>query len=202
MNKKILISSLIVAVAALGISYVAFSTQTDEVQAQLVQTVSVSGVNLPIEHIADNSLYAIVGEVTNIVPVIFTDPGRAQEKIDNEIPNLIILDNEILSDVTFKVEEDLFGKYSEEFITVRIPGGETSEQITKHDGFPKLNPGERVILFVGHDKAYNIPIEKYAIMGGLQGTILLGDTVVSKYATDGMTEMDIKNKIKSLKNMD
>ena len=193
---------MIVAVAAVSIGVVTYSVQVDEIEAQIVQTVGVSSVDLPMEYLGANSKYIIVGEVTNIKPVIYTDPDRAKEKADNKIPNLIIIDKEILSDVTLKVEEDLFGKYSKEFITVRIQGGETLEQITIHEGYDTFSKGDRVILFVGNEEAYNVSIDNYSIIGAKQGTILLGDTIVSKYASDGMTETDIKNKIKSLINRD
>lgn len=202
MNQKLLFYGLIVAIAAVSISAVTQSTQADDIETQIVQTISVSAIDLPIDHLEANSKFAIVGEVTKIEAVIYTDPDRAREKADNKIPGLIIIDKEILSDVTIRVEVDLFEKYTEEFITVRIPGGETPEQITKHEGYDTFNIGERVILFVGNEKAYNISIDDYSIIGAKQGTIRLGDTIESKYATDSMTEIDIKNQIKSLRDRD
>jgi len=202
LNQKLLFCGLIVAIAAISISAVIHSTQADDIETQIVQTIFVSSIDLPIEYLEANSKFAIVGVVTKIEPVIYINPDRAKEKADNKIPGLIIIDKEILSDVTIKVKEDLFGNYKEKFITVRVPGGETREQITKHEGYDTFHVGERVILFVGNDESYNISEDNYVIIGAKQGTIRLGDTVDSKYATPSMSEKDMKNKIKSLKNRD
>lgn len=199
MNKKLMFFSMIVAIAVVSIGAISATTQETQIEPQMIQTISSSVMDASLEQIAEHTEYAIVGEVTKIEPIIYTDPDRAKEKVDNEISGLIIIDREILSDVTIKVEEDLFGKYNEKFITVRVPGGEIPTQKTIHDQSTPFVKGERVIVFVGNGQSYSISEDNYTVIGLDQGTVRLDDKVVSKFATNGMSENDIKNKIRSLK---
>ena len=122
--------------------------------------------------------------------------------------------------VKIKVEEDLFGKYDKKYITIRVPGGETRTQKTIHELSPQFVKGERVIVFVGKGDSYSISENNYTVVGLHQGTMRLIDDldngsdssrssvsssekqVISKFATDNMSEDSMKNIIKSLKNKD
>ena len=198
MNKKLMFFSMIVAIAAVSVGTI-ISTQESQVEPQLVQTISAAMLDATLEQIGDHADYAIVGKVLNITPVIYVDPDRAKEKAQNKNPDIIILDKEILSDVKIKVEEDLFGKYNEKFITIRVPGGEIPGQKTIHSESTEFVKGERVIVFVGNGQSYSISEDNYTVLGLDQGTIRLGEEVVSKFATDKTSEKEIKDKIKSLK---
>lgn len=197
---------MIVAIAAVSIGTISATTQESQVEPQIIQRVSSSMVDATLEQIGDYADYAIVGTVLNITPVIYVDPDRAAQKAivekqqfaEGEM-SLIVLEKEILTDVKIKVEEDLFGKYNEKFITVRVPGGEIPTQKTIHEQSTPFVKGERVIVFVGNGQSYSISEDNYTVMGLDQGTVRLDDKVVSKFATNGMSENDIKNKIRSLK---
>ena len=201
MNRTLLFSSIVIAIAAVSIGSVTFlTTQESDVTPMIIQPISASVVDVSLEQLEEVSDYAIVGKVLNITPVIYVDPDRAKDKAQNKNPELIILDKEILSDVKIKVEEDLFGKYNEKFITIRVQGGEIPGQKTIHSESTEFVKGERVIVFVGNGQSYSISDDNYTVMGLDQGTIRLGEEkVVSKFATDKTSEKEIKDKIKSLK---
>lgn len=199
MNKKILFYSMIIAIASVSIGSVLNATSEAEVEPTVIQTIGVSMEDIPLDMLGEHADYALVGQVIDISPVVYTDSDRATEKKENAHPEVIILDKEILSDVRIKVEEDLFGKYTEKFITVRIPGGEISGQKTIHEASPEFVTGERVIIFVGNGQSYSISADNYTILGLEQGTIRLGETVVSKFTDESTTEQVIKNQIKSLR---
>lgn len=199
MTKKILFYSMIVAVAFFGIGAVLYTESDAKVEPTVIQTVSVSMIDIPLEMLAEHADYAIVGEVISIDPVVYTDPDRAAKKKAVDNSEVIILDKEILSDVRIKVEEDLFGKYDEHFITVRIPGGEIPGQKTVHEASPEFALGERVIIFVANGQSYSVSPDNYTVLGLEQGTIRLGEAVVSKFANSNTTEETIKDEIKSLK---
>lgn len=202
MNKKLMFFSLIVAIAAVSVGTFSYTTQETQVELQEVQIISTSVMDVPLEILGDYADYAIVGEVLNIKPVIYVDPDRASDKAMNKNADINVMDKEILSDVKIKVEEDLFGKYNEKFITVRVPGGEILSQKTIHEQSPTFVKGERVIVFVGNGQSYDISADNYTVLGLEQGTVRLGDQVDSKFANDKTTEKEIKTKIKSLKNKD
>lgn len=191
--------SLIVAIAAVSVGTLSYTTQESEIETQRIQTVSTAVMDVSLEQIREKSDYAIVGEIIDIVPVVYVDPDRAKEKADNINPDIIITEQEILSDVKIKVEEDLFGQYDEKTITVRIPGGEIPTLKTVYEHSPTFEQGERVILFVGNGHSYSISEDNYTVLGLDQGTIKLGEQVVSKFANEQTTETEIKNKIKSLR---
>lgn len=199
MNKKILFYSMIIAISSVSIGSVLNATSEAEVEPTVIQTIGVSMEDIPLDMLGEHADYALVGQVIDISPVVYTDSDRATEKKENAHPEVIILDKEILSDVRIKVEEDLFGKYTEKFITVRIPGGEISGQKTIHEASPEFVTGERVIIFVGNGQSYSISADNYTILGLEQGTIRLGETVVSKFTDESTTEQVIKNQIKSLR---
>lgn len=204
MNKKLTFFSVIVAIAAVSVGTLTYSTLETEAIPQMIQTKSSAMIDAPLEMIAGSSKYVIVGEVLNIKPVVYIDTDRAVQKTEVESlvfkdnMRLVVMEKEILSDVTIKVEEDLFGKYNEKLITVRVPGGEIPTQKTIHDQSPTFVIGERVILFVGNGQSYDISADNYTVLGLEQGTIKLGEKVESKFANDNTTESKIKNQIKSL----
>ena len=191
--------SVIVAVAAVSIGALTYTTEEVQVQEQWIQHTSSAMNDVPMEILSEYADYAIVGKVLTITPVIYVDADRAADKAKNKNADIIVMDKEILSDVKIKVEEDLFGKYSEKFITVRVPGGEIPSQKTIHEQSPQFVKGERVIVFVGNGQSYDISADNYTVLGLEQGTVRLGDQVDSKFANDKTTEKEIKNKIKSSK---
>jgi hypothetical protein len=202
MTSKVLYFSLIVAVAAISAGTLALTAAETEAKPMLVNTIQNSMEDVALDVLTNTADYAIVGQVISVEPVVYIDPERAVDKAANKDPNVTIFDKEILSDVTIRVEQDLFDKYEEKIITVRVPGGEIEGYKTIHESSPEFVDGERVIVFVGNGQSYSISEDNYTIIGYYQGTIRLGDTVDSKFATQDTTENDMKNQIKSLKNRD
>ncbi len=209
MNKKLVFLSLIVAIAAVSVGTLSMTAQESEVQPQMVQKISSTALDVSLEQLIERAEYAIVGKVVKVTPVIYVDPDRAQKKA--EIENLqfavggitpVVMEQEILSDVKIKVREDLFGKYTENFITVRVPGGEIPTLKTIHERSPTFDKDERIVVFVGKGQSYDIPGHHYTVVGLDQGTIKLGEKIKSQFATTDSSEDSIKNKIKSLKNKD
>ncbi len=199
MNQKLVFFNIIVAVAAVSIGALTYTTEEVQVQKQLIQHSSSAMLDVPLNILSEHAEYVIVGRVLNITPVIYVDSDRASDKAKNTNSDIIVMDKEILSDVKIKVEEDLFGKYDGKFITVRVPGGEIPSQKTIHEQSPTFVKGERVIVFVGNGQSYDISADNYTVLGLEQGTVRLGDQVDSKFANDNTTEKEIKNKIKSSK---
>ena len=199
MNQKLVFFNIIVAVAAVSIGALTYTTEEVQVQKQLIQHSSSAMLDVPLNILSEHAEYVIVGRVLNITPVIYVDSDRASDKAKNTNSDIIVMDKEILSDVKIKVEEDLFGKYDGKFITVRVPGGEIPSQKTIHKQSPTFVKGERVIVFVGNGQSYDISADNYTVLGLEQGTVRLGDQVDSKFANDNTTEKEIKNKIKSSK---
>lgn len=199
MKSKVLYFSLIVAVAAISAGTLALPVTETEAKPIQVNTIQNSMEDVPLDILTNTADYAIVGQVISVVPVVYVDPERAADKVSNKDPNVTIFDKEILSDVTIRVEQDLFDKYDQKVITVRVPGGEIEGYKTIHEASPEFVNDERVIVFVGNGQSYSISEENYTVIGYYQGTIRLGDTIDSKFATQGMTENDMKNQIKSLK---
>lgn len=206
MNKKLVFLSLIVAIAAVSVGTLSMTTQESKVQPQMVQKISSTMLDISLEQLSERADYAIVGKVVKVTPVIYEDPDRKQKKADIENlqftaggNTLVVMEQEILSDVKIKVREDLFGKYTDNFITVRVPGGEIPTLKTIHERSPTFDKNERVVVFVGKGQSYNISDAHYTVLGLDQGTIKLGDKVKSKFATTDSSEDSIKKKIKSIK---
>jgi len=211
---------MILAVSTVGIGTLAFS-QIQESEPMIITTISGSVMDISLEMFGEHADFAIVGKVVKIKPVVYVDSERASDKKNNKELNIIIIDKEILSDVKIRVEEDLFGNYDKKFITLRVPGGETETQKTIHELSPQFVKGERVIVFVAKGDSYSISENNYTVLGLMQGTMRLIDDldnssdssnyssdisekqqVISKFATDNMSEDSMKNIIKSLKNKD
>lgn len=201
---KTLFFSIIVVFAAVSVGIFAFNSGESEVEAvvqeQIIQTIGATMEDIPLESYMDVADYAIVGTVIKTTPVIYVDQDRADQKTKDSKNRIITIEKEILTDVTINVEEDLFKKYDKQTITVRVPGGEIPSQKTIHSASPEFKVGERVIVFVGNGNSYDIPSNSFTVLGLEQGTIKLDDKVKSKYADDQTTEIEIKNKIKFLKN--
>lgn len=195
---------MIIGISTLSIGAVAYSHES-QVEPMTVQTISASMGDVSLEMLGEHAKYAIVGQVVSIKPIKYVDPQRGTEKMFNKIfnknPDIIIIDEEILSDVTIKVKEDLFGIYDENLITLRIPGGQTETHKTIHNLSPQFVIGERVIVFVGIGDSYSISENKYTILGLIQGTVRLTEDnkVISKFATNNMSEKEMKFKIKYIK---
>lgn len=183
MNQLIAILGVISAVGIMSFGIVAYSQDEVEIQ-QVVQKQWMSMSEVPLDVLAEHSEFAIVGEVVNVVPIEYTDPDRASEKEKAAAAGVILLEKEILSDVTILVEEDLFEKYDQKTITVRIPGGETPYQKTIADKSPKFNIGDKTIVLVGHGSSYSISDQHYTVIGLEQGTF--------------SQNIEVKNQIKSL----
>ena len=211
MNSKVLYFSLIAVVA---ISVGAFTEAKTETNPIIVNTISSSMIDVPIEIMVNTAEYVIVGKVISVEPVVYIDPKLQSDKLANTNEDIIILEKEILSDVTIGVEEDLFGLYDEEMITVRVPGGEINGYRTVHESSSEFTEGERVILFVGHGQSYNISGDHYTVIGYDQGTIRLDESntfiaslgfeaessIDSKYADDNTSEEEIKRLIQAKRN--
>ncbi len=196
----ILLSSIIIA-AGLGFSYSELNVSESE---PLVNIVQGSMMNLPLQYLVDNADYAIVGTVSQTSPIVYTHLELAEKKRlltstgmdDNDT---IIFDREILTDVTIQVEEDLFGKYTESIIVVRVQGGEIPGYITIDELSPTYSVGDRVTIFVAPGDSYSISSVHNTVLGMYQGVIDLNDIASSKHTTSTTTEQEIKDKIKSLK---
>lgn len=207
--KKLVLYGMILGIVIAAASIIGATTYSQQTQAEpmIVQTISGSMGDVSLEMLGEHAKYAIAGKVVSITPIKYVDSDRRAEKIFNKLfqknQNILLIDEEILSDVKIKVKEDLFGKYDKKFITLRIPGGQTETQKTIHKLSPEFVVGDRIIVFVGIGDSYSISENNYTVLGLMQGTIRLTEDnkVVSKFApTDEMTEKEMKNIIKLLKN--
>ena len=188
---------MVVAVAAISLGVLTFTPEI--APKQFIQHTSMTMSNVPMGMLSEHAEYVIVGKILDITPVVYIAPHLAIMKENNKNPDVTIHEKEILSDIKIKVEEDLFGKYNGTTITVRIPGGEIPSQKTINDHSPTFVTGERVIVFVANGQSYHISPDNYTVIGLDQGTVHLGDKVISKFADNTTTEKQIKNKIISSK---
>jgi hypothetical protein len=72
----------------------------------------------------------------------------------------------IVTDTTVRVSETIVGQ-APTFVTVRTPGGTVGNFRVEAPGFPQLNAGEEVILFLKNDEA----IQVSRIVGHQQGHV-------------------------------
>lgn len=170
------------------------NTQTQP-QEQVIQTISVAMEDIPLDKMAKKAEFIIVGEVIKVKSKVFTDNDRANDKKNQNVEGIVIIDKEVLSKIKIRVQEDLLGNYNQHTISVVIPGGETPSLKTIHEASPELQVGDRAIFFIGKGDSYSISDQDYTILAMNQGTVKLGDKVVSKYADDKETEQSMKQKI-------
>ena len=116
------------------------------------------GTSLPdysLQYLAENVPYAIKGNVTDIV------------KVPPQTDSLGVTD--ILTDVVINVHEDLFDKYTEKTITVRIQGGEAGDALVVVDGSPEFKLGEDVFVLVAERAPGSIYDNSYYVAGEQHG---------------------------------
>ena len=129
MNKKfVIIPSVVVAVLAIG-SFVTYEDQ------QMDAHVSAIFYEHTLDELAQKAEYAIVGTVEGITSVRVDMPKESDE-------------DRVYTDVIINVEEDLFGNYDGDQISVRILGGETETIRMTTDFAPDFIEGNRVIALV------------------------------------------------------
>lgn len=116
------------------------------------------GASLPdysLQYLAENVPYAIKGNVADIV------------RVPPQTDDLGVTD--ILTDVVINVHEDLFDKYTEKTITVRIQGGEAGDALVVVDGAPEFKLGEDVFVLVAERAPGSIYGNSYYVAGGQHG---------------------------------
>lgn len=116
------------------------------------------GTSIPdysLQYLAENVPYAIKGNVTGIV------------KVPPQTDSLGV--TEILTDVVINVHEDLFDKYTEKTITVRIQGGEADGALVVVDGSPEFTLGEDVFVLVAERSPGSIYGNSYYVAGEQYG---------------------------------
>lgn len=205
LRRKLYLS--LIAISVICTTVIAFdyhekeTSQSMSSEEELVHYVGTSMMDLPLEYIGDKAKYAIVGNVIALNPVVYTDPDLAEQKrlATSTGDDTIFYDRTILTDVTFRVEEDLFGEYTNQTITVRVPGGSIPGYTTIYDSAPTFEVDKRYTVFVGNGQSYMISSDHFVVLGLMQGTIKMDDIEESKFANSETTEQDIKDKIKSLK---
>ena len=114
----------------------------------------------PLRYLAQNAPYAIRGNVTDIVKV----PSQADE----------LGVEDVLTDIVISVHEDLFNKYAEKTITVRVQGGETGYGLVVVDGAPDFKLGEEVFVLVAEKSPGSIYGDSYYVAGEQHGKYSIG----------------------------
>ena len=156
MQSKIKLSLIAViavtAIAGISISMPIFE-QSDNVEASETAIIKGSIPDYSLKELSQGANYAISGEVQRIVSTIVT---RNNEEY-------------VFSDVKIEVEEDLFGEYDEEYITVRIQGGQVGDATTISHIDASFEEGERVLVFVAGPEPESIWGDNYYVAGMLTG---------------------------------
>ena len=186
-NKKTTISigAIGAIIVMIGITSVTFivneeiSVETQQIKQ--VQTVSAASHLYPLDYLAKETKYAIVGTVKEITPLI----SQYDEKTKM-----------VFSDVTIHVEKDLNGDYKEKEIIVRIQGGEKDGYITTTDFNATFEIDERVLIFVPEKEPHTIWGNNYYVAGLFQGKYSLSDgKAVGSHYNEGISEDELFSKI-------
>lgn len=109
----------------------------------------------PLWYLAQNAPYAIRGNVSDIVKV----PAQTDE----------LGVEDVFTDIVISVHEDLFDKYVEKTITVRVQGGETAYGLVVVDGAPDFKLGEEVFVLVAERSQGSIYGDSYYVAGEQHG---------------------------------
>ena len=185
MQSKIKLSLMAVivvtAIAGISISMPIFE-QSDHVEASETVIIKGSVPDYSLKDLSQGANYAISGEVQRIVSTIVT---RNNEEY-------------VFSDVKIEVEEDLFGEYNEEYITVRIQGGQVGDAITISHIDASFEEGERVLVFVAGPEPESIWGDNYYVAGVIGGKYTIDDFGKAEKQLDPekKNESDLKDEIK------
>lgn len=183
MKTKFAIIPVLVAVIAIG----GFALVSNSMQQQQS---SVHGVlrDYSVDELTQLSDYAIIGTVESMTPVKveMTNPGD---------------DPRVYTDVVINVQEDLFKKYDQKQISVRVMGGEVpSLKMTVEDS-PKFEIGKSVFVFVnGPEKAgYTFAGHNY-VAGQAIGTYdLKNDRATQQFSGESLQQSELVSQVQQFK---
>jgi len=173
----------IAVIAALGITSIGL-TQNNSGEIIHVEYAG-SLPNFPMEYLAETSEYAIKGKVVSITsqPVEFY---KSSPRIN--------------SDVVIDVKKDLFGKYTEDQITVRISGGEYENYKVSSNVTPQFEVGKTVLVLVHAPEPESIFGDNYYVSGWELGKYDLSDNQAKHKKSDrDMSESELTKKIQKAK---
>lgn len=186
---------LVLMIAVAGISSIlAASTVSMDTQtvSEVIVTEKVSGSldNYTLDELASNSKYAIIGTVEKITPV------AVEKNYSHEDKTYIT----IFSDIQVNVEQDLFGEYQENQISVRIHGGQLGDMKTEAELSPKFDKNERVLFFIADKELHTIWGDNYYVAGLYLGKYSLSDGYASRDKIDDKkTESELISIINQIK---
>lgn len=102
----------------------------------------------------------------------------------------------VFSDVTLKVNEDLFGQYDQKEITVRIMGGETPNMTHVSSDDASFDKNEHVLVFVAGPEPDSIWGDNYYVAGLELGKYKIEDGKAKQSDKELYDEIELKSKIK------
>ncbi len=175
LNKKLTIVPVLAAVIALG----SFALTLDDEPTSSHMTNSSYLQNL--DEISEIAEYAIIGTVEKMTPVRVDMPKESDE-------------DRVYTDVTIKVKEDLFGKYTDEQISVRILGGQANGFTMTTDFEPKFTIGKDVLVYVSEiSDGYTYNDYRF-VVGHSQGTFDdNGDRYDNQKSTISIDKTELSN---------
>lgn len=140
-----------------------------------------------LDYLAQNVPYAIKGNVTDIA------------KVPPQVDDLGIVD--VFTDVVITVDEDLFGKYTEKTITLRVRGGDTGNGVVVVDGAPDFKMGEPVFVLVAEKEPDSIYGDNYYVAGMQHGKYSLDEAgnALSKDPSKNMSYENLKEAVAGTK---
>lgn len=183
MNKKFSIIPIVIVAIAIG-SFAMYN------EPQRMDG-HVSGIMYEhtLEELAVKAEYAIVGTVEKITPTRVDMPKESDK-------------DRVYTDILINVKEDLFDKYQNKQISVRVLGGETDTMNLTSDFSPTFKVGNDVFVFVsGISEGYAFNGHHF-VVGQTQGTYDLTNGIAKhQYSGNSMQASDLISQVKQVKGL-
>ncbi len=181
MNKKLSIIPIVIAVVAIGSFAILDKPQRMDAHVSSVM----------YEHTLDELIvkaeYAIVGTVEKITPIRVDMPKESDE-------------DRVYTDILINVKEDLFNKYKDKQISIRILGGETDTMTMTSDSSPSFEIGKDVFVLVSEKSDGYTFNGHHFVVGQIQGTYDLTNGVAKhQYSGNSIQTSDLISQVKQVK---
>lgn len=183
MNKKLSIIPIVIASIAIG-SFAMYN------ESQFIEgEVSILMYKHTLAELTEKAEYAIVGTVEKITPIRVDMPKESDE-------------DRVYTDILINVKEDLFGKYQNKQISVRILGGETETMRLDSHSSPEFKVGGDVFVFVsGISDGYTYNGHHF-VVGQVQGTYDLTNGIAkNQHTSDSIQASDLISQVKQVRGL-